>query len=312
MSRKVATITLNPAYDLVGSCSALELGEVNHIQTTGLHAAGKGVNVARVLKNLGIDVTVGGFIGRDNQDGFQQLFSESGIANRFMVVPGRTRINVKLTEKSSEVTDLNFSGFDVPPQDWERFVTDSLSWLGQFDMITVSGSLPAGVSPDAFTEWMLRLRSLCSCIIFDSSREALIAGLKASPWLIKPNRRELEIWANRPLPTMSDIVNAAHELRAQGIAHVVISLGAEGALWVNNSGAWLAKPPICEVVSTVGAGDSMVAGLIYGLLMRESSEHTLRLATAVAALAVSQTSVGIGNRLELAAMMSRVNLIPFN
>jgi 1-phosphofructokinase len=107
-------------------------------------------------------------------------------------------------------------------------------------------------------------------------------------------------------------VTAAHALREQGIAHVVISLGEEGALWVNASGAWLAKPPKCEVVSTVGAGDSMVGGLIYGLLMRESSEHTLRLATAVAALAVSQSNVGITDRPQLAAMMARVDLKPFN
>ena len=101
-------------------------------------------------------------------------------------------------------------------------------------------------------------------------------------------------------------------LREQGIAHVVISLGAEGALWVNASGEWIAKPPSVDVVSTVGAGDSMVGGLIYGLLMRESSEHTLRLATAVAALAVSQSNVGITDRPQLAAMMARVDLQPFN
>jgi 1-phosphofructokinase len=110
MSRRVATITLNPAYDLVGFCPEIERGEVNLVRTTGLHAAGKGINVAKVLKDLGIDVTVGGFLGKDNQDGFQQLFSELGIANRFQVVQGRTRINVKLTEKDGEVTDLNFSG----------------------------------------------------------------------------------------------------------------------------------------------------------------------------------------------------------
>lgn len=199
-----------------------------------------------------------GFLGKDNQDGFQLLFSELGIANRFQVVPGRTRINVKLTEKDGEVTDFNFSGFEVTKPDWDRFVTDSLSWLGQFDMVAVSGSLPAGVNPDDFTDWMKRLRSQCPCIIFDSSREALVAGLKTSPWLVKPNRRELEIWAGRPLPALGDVVEAAHALRDQGIAHVVISLGAEGALWVNASGAWLAKPPACDVVSTVGAGDSMV------------------------------------------------------
>lgn len=117
MSRRVATITLNPAYDLVGFCPEIERGEVNLVKTTGLHAAGKGINVAKVLKDLGIDVTVGGFLGKDNQDGFQQLFSELGIANRFQVVQGRTRINVKLTEKDGEVTDFNFSGFEVTPGD---------------------------------------------------------------------------------------------------------------------------------------------------------------------------------------------------
>ena len=114
------------------------------------------------------------------------------------------------------------------------------------------------------------------------------------------------------LAEMKDVIEAAHALREQGIAHVVISLGAEGALWVNASGEWIAKPPSVDVVSTVGAGDSMVGGLIYGLLMRESSEHTLRLATAVAALAVSQSNVGITDRPQLAAMMARVDLQPFN
>jgi 1-phosphofructokinase len=199
MSRRVATITLNPAYDLVGSCPVIERGEVNLVQTTGLHAAGKGINVAKVLKDLGIDVTVGGFLGKENQDGFQLLFSDLGIANRFQVVQGRTRINVKLTEKQGDVTDFNFSGFNVTPQDWERFVNDSLTWLGQFDMVAVSGSLPTGVAPEAFTDWMIKLRSHCPCIIFDSSREALVAGLKAAPWLVKPNRRELEIWAGHKL-----------------------------------------------------------------------------------------------------------------
>ncbi len=311
MSRRVATITLNPAYDLVGFCQDIERGEVNRVRTAGLHAAGKGINVAKVLKDLGIDVTVGGFLGKDNQDGFQQLFSELGIANRFQVVPGRTRINVKLTEGDGAVTDFNFSGFEVTGQDWERFVNDSLSWLGQFDMVAVSGSLPIGVDPEAFSDWMTKLRTLCPCIIFDSSRDALVAGLKASPWLVKPNRRELEIWAGKSLPKLQDVVDTAHRLRDKGIAHVVISLGEEGALWVNASGAWLAKPPHCSVVSTVGAGDSMVGGLIYGLLMRESSEHTLRLATAVAAMAVSQSNVGITDRTQLAAMMSRIELTPF-
>ncbi len=310
MRRRVATITLNPAYDLVGLSTPIELGEVNRVTTAGFHAAGKGINVAKVLKSLGIDVTVGGFLGKENQDGFQKEFSEAGIANRFQMVEGRTRINVKLTEPSGKVTDFNFSGFEITKQDWTRFVNDTLSWAGQFDMICVSGSVPPSIDLNDFTAWMKRLRSECMCLIFDSSREAFVAGLKALPWLVKPNHHELEIWAGRPLPELSDVVQAAHELRQQGIAHVVISLGEQGAMWVNASGAWMAKPPKCDVVSTVGAGDSMVGGLIYGLIMRQTSEHTLRLATAISALAVSQTNVGITDREQLARMMTEVELTP--
>ncbi|MEQ1962685.1 1-phosphofructokinase [Xenorhabdus khoisanae] len=308
MSRRVATITLNPAYDLVGLCPDITKGTVNRVQTAGLNAAGKGNNVAKVLRDLGIDVTVSGFLGRENQEGFQQFFSENNMVNRFHLVSGRTRINVKLTEKYGEVTDFNFSGFHVTPEEWDQFVSDSLTWLGQFDMVVVSGSLPEGVTPELFSDWMMQLRQCCPCIIFDSSREAFVAGLNALPWLVKPNRHELEIWAGKPLPDLNSVIDAAHKLRNRGIAHVVISLGEQGALWVNSSGAWLAKPPHCEVVSTVGAGDSMVGGLVYGLLMRESSEHTLRLATAVSALTVSQSNVGIRSRTELASMMSRIEL----
>lgn len=308
MSRRVATITLNPAYDLVGFTPEIERGEVNLVETTGLHAAGKGINVAKVLKNLGVDVTVGGLLGRENQEGFEQLFDELGLHNRFNVIEGRTRINIKVTETGGDVTDLNFSGFNVSEENWQRFKQDSLSWLGDFDMVCVSGSLPKGIALGEFTDWMKALRQQCPCLVFDSSRAALDAGLLATPWLVKPNRRELEMWAGRALPEISDIITAAHQLRDQGISHVVISLGAEGALWVNASGAWLAKPPACDIVSTVGAGDSMVGGLIYGLLMGETSEHTLRLATAVAALAVSQSNVGITDRSALAAMMTRVEL----
>lgn len=310
MRRRVATITLNPAYDLVGLSTPIELGKVNRVTTAGFHAAGKGINVAKVLKSLGIDVTVGGFLGKENQDGFQKEFSEAGIANRFQMVEGRTRINVKLTEPNGKVTDFNFSGFEITKQDWTRFVNDTLSWAGQFDMICVSGSVPPSIDLNDFTTWMKRLRSECMCLIFDSSREAFVAGLKALPWLVKPNHHELEIWAGRPLPELSDVVQAAHELRQQGIAHVVISLGEQGAMWVNASGAWMAKPPKCDVVSTVGAGDSMVGGLIYGLMMRQTSEHTLRLATAISALAVSQTNVGITDREQLARMMTEVELTP--
>lgn len=116
-------------------------------------------------------------------------------------------------EKDGEVIDFNFLGFEVIFADWECFVIDFLSWLGQFDMVCVSGSLLLGVSLEAFIDWMICLRSQCFCIIFDSSCEALVAGLKAALWLVKFNCCELEIWAGCKLLEMKDVIEAAYALR---------------------------------------------------------------------------------------------------
>lgn len=309
MNYRVATITLNPAYDLLGFCPKVELGDVNLVQTNALLPAGKGINVAKVLSDLDVKLTLGGFLGKENRDGFNLLFNSLNVEDKFQTVEGRTRINVKLTEENSEVTDLNFSGFTITEQDWQRFVTDSLEWLKDFDMIAISGSLPAGVSLDKFTKWMEQVKTICPKVVFDSSRDALVAGLKAKPWLIKPNDKELEMFVGRKLSTLTEIKAAAMELINEGIENVVISLGSKGALWVTKHEAWLAKPPKCQVVSTVGAGDSMVGGLMYGLMTNQSIKDTLVFASSVAALSVRQAGVGIADRQAVTNMLDKIEII---
>lgn len=309
MNYRVATITLNPAYDLLGLCPKVELGDVNLVQTNALLPAGKGINVAKVLSDLDVKLTLGGFLGKENRDGFNLLFNSLNVEDKFQTVEGRTRINVKLTEENSEVTDLNFSGFTITEQDWQSFVTDSLEWLKDFDMIAISGSLPAGVSLDKFTNWMEQVKTICPKVVFDSSRDALVAGLKAKPWLIKPNDKELEMFVGRKLSTLAEIKAAAMELINEGIENVVISLGSKGALWVTKHEAWLAKPPKCQVVSTVGAGDSMVGGLMYGLMTNQSIKDTLVFASSVAALSVGQAGVGIADRQAVTNMLDKIEII---
>ncbi|OCG78280.1 1-phosphofructokinase [Gilliamella sp. Nev6-6] len=309
MTYRIATITLNPAYDLLGFCPKVELGDVNLVQTNALLAAGKGINVAKVLSDLDVQLTVGGFLGKENRDGFNLLFKSLNVVDKFETIAGRTRINVKLTEESSEVTDLNFSGFTISEQDWQSFVKNSLEWLKDIDMVAISGSLPAGVSLDKFTNWMEQVKAICPKIVFDSSRDALVAGLKAKPWLIKPNDKELEMWIGRKLSTLDDVKKAAMELVNGGVDNVIISLGSKGALWVTKNEAWLAKPPKCQVVSTVGAGDSMVAGLMYGLITEQSIKDTLVFASSVAALSVGQAGVGIAERQAVNNMLEKIEII---
>lgn len=306
---KIATITLNTAYDLVGRLKRIELGEVNTVETLGLFPAGKGINVAKVLKDLGLEVAVGGFLGEDNQGDFVQLFQQLNLEDKFQRVAGKTRINVKITETETDVTDLNFLGYQISPQDWQQFTQQSLAYAKQFDIVAVCGSLPRGVTPEQFSAWLKALAENGVKVVLDSSNAALTAGLMANPWLVKPNHRELEAWIGHKLNSLSEIVDAAKQLKAQGIGNVIISMGAEGSLWLSDDAIIQAQPPKCEnVVSTVGAGDSMVAGLIYGLSQGLSQQQTLAFASAVSAFAVSQSNVGIPDRSQLDPILAKVNI----
>ena len=305
----VATITLNAAYDLVGRLNRIQLGEVNTVETLGLFPAGKGSNVAKVLKDLDVDVAVGGFLGEDNSADFEQMFNKRGLEDTFHRVDGKTRINVKITETEADVTDLNFLGYQISQQVWQQFVTDSLAYCLDYDIVAVCGSLPRGVSPELFADWLNQLHQAGVKVVLDSSNAALTAGLKAKPWLVKPNHRELEAWIGHPLNSLEEIIAAAQQLKAEGIENVIISMGAEGSLWINNEGVLKAEPPKCEnVVSTVGAGDSMVAGLIYGFEKGLSKAETLAFATAVSAFAVSQSNVGVSDLSLLDPILEKVQI----
>ncbi|WP_198150581.1 1-phosphofructokinase family hexose kinase, partial [Aeromonas tecta] len=145
-------------------------------------------------------------------------------------------------------------------------------------------------------------------VIFDCSGAALKAGLGAAPTLVKPNLEELEQWAGRPIKTLKEQAECARALQADGIEHVVVSNGAEGLVWFGQDAVWQAVPPRMQVVSTVGAGDSLVAGLAHGLSLGWAPEQTLRLATAVSALAVSQVAVGFSDIRVLTPLLEQVRV----
>lgn len=306
---RIATVTLNPAFDLVGRLQRIEIGEVNTVETLGLYPAGKGINVAKVLADLGTNLTVTGFLGEENQGDFVNAFQKNGFTDEFYRINGKTRINVKITETEADVTDLNFLGFEISESDWENFVIQSSQWQSKFDLVAVCGSLPRGVTPEKFASWLESLHRQGLKVVLDTSNAALTAGLTAHPWLVKPNRRELEVLVGHSLNSTEDIISAGEQLRSSGIENVIISMGEKGSLWLNHEGVLQARPPRCEnVVSTVGAGDSMVAGLIYGLSQGWSKEQTLRFASATSALAVAQSNVGIADRAALDNIIEQTDI----
>ena len=298
-TNKVVTITLNPALDLTGSVEALKVGSVSLVKQSNLHAAGKGVNVAKVLSDLGADVTVTGFLGKDNPELFHQLFAEIDVKDEFIEVEGSTRINVKLVESNGEVSDINFPGVQVTAEDIARF-EDTLFRLAEtHDYFVLAGSLPGGVTPELCAAWIEKLHQLGKKVLFDSSKAALSAGMDAHPWLIKPNDEELSDFVGQHLETPEQCQQAAQSLADKGIENIVVSMGANGVMWLNQ-GEWLrAQPPRMNVVSTVGAGDTLVAGLCWGHMQVMPKNELLRFATALSALAVSQVGVGLTSQEEL-------------
>ncbi|MGC7893452.1 1-phosphofructokinase [Vibrio anguillarum] len=310
MTNKVVTITLNPALDLTGSLDVLNVGSVSLVKQGSLHAAGKGVNVAKVLSDLGAKVTVTGFLGRDNQELFCQLFDQMAAIDEFVRVDGATRINVKLVEKSGEVSDINFPGVEVTPLAIEQFERTLERLAADHDYFVLAGSLPQGISPALCASWIEKLHSMGKKVLFDSSRDALKAGLDAKPWLIKPNDEELSQFVGRELHTPEQCQAVAAQLAEKGIENIVVSMGANGVMWLNQH-QWLhAKPPRMQVVSTVGAGDTLVAGLCWGHMQQMEKTELLTFATALSALAVTQVGVGMSNRKQLETLQQQIQLQP--
>ncbi|MGP9824269.1 1-phosphofructokinase [Ectopseudomonas khazarica] len=299
---RILTLTLNPALDLTLRLPSLQPGAINRCDELRSHAAGKGLNVAQVLADLGHSLSVSGFLGRANAAPFERLMQARGFHDLFVRVPGETRSNIKLAEADGRITDLNGPGPQVEAEHLQRLEEDLQPLLAGHDAVVVAGSLPRGVTTQWFASLLRRIKASGVPLVVDSSGAALQAALGVVPWLIKPNEEELREACGSDLPA------AIVRLRGQGIEHVLLSRGADGVEWHGPGIALRAVPPCVEVASTVGAGDSLLAASLHGLLQGWPAERTLRLATAVAAQAVTQIGFGIHDREQLARFEAAVKL----
>ncbi|HBC22552.1 1-phosphofructokinase [Stutzerimonas stutzeri] len=308
---RVLTVTLNPALDLTVQLPALRLGEVNRSDNLQVHAAGKGLNVAQVLADLGHQLTVTGFLGEANAQPFEQLFAARGFADEFVRVAGETRSNIKLAEADGRITDINGPGLEVGAAQRDELLARLERLVPGHELVVVAGSLPRGVELPWFVELLQQLARLGARVALDTSGAALREGLALSPWLIKPNEEELAQARDLDPADAQALADEARRLNAR-IEHVVMSQGAAGVSWFSPAAAWHAQPPKVRVVSTVGAGDSLLAGMLHGLLAGWPAERTLAHATAIAAQAVGQIGFGITDRAQLAELEAAVRLQPLS
>ncbi|WP_375755946.1 1-phosphofructokinase [Corallococcus exercitus] len=280
----VVTVTLNAAIDQTLECPGFTAGAVNRVVAETRTPGGKGINVAAFLAGGSRPVTAAGFLGTDNVPLFEALFRERGIQDRCLRLPGSSRVNIKVVDRtSSAVTDLNLPGLRVPEEALDALTATLDALTEDHGCFVLSGSVPAGVPASIYATLTERLRAKGALVAVDTSGEPLRQAVAAKPDFVKPNVHELGELVERPLRNPGEVARAARELHAGGIGLVVVSLGADGALFIADDGAWRALPPPVEVASTVGAGDALVAGVLAARLDGHDLETCARRSTAFAA-----------------------------
>ncbi len=306
---RILTLTLNPAIDRTVTLDRLVPGEVHRARAMRDDAGGKGINVASCLADWGLPVTAAGVLGAGNAAAFEALFAAKGIADRCLRVGGETRINLKLVDPAG-TTDVNLPGLAVDPATLRAVRAMLAETAGPDTLVVLAGSLPAGAGTGLYAELTAALKARGARVLLDASGPPLAAALAAAPLpdMVKPNRHELEEWAGRPLPTLADVVDAARDLVRRGIALVVVSLGAEGAVFVRGTEALHALAPAIAVASTVGAGDALVAGLVAGLVADLSLTGTARLALAFAAGKLTRAGANLPGRAPVEAIARTIDV----
>lgn len=286
---RIATITLNPAIDQTLSVNNFRPGTVNRAQLMQSEASGKGVNVASFLADYGYAVSVTGYLGEGNSAIFEQFFASKQIDDSFLRIPGSTRINVKVVDEANQqTTDINMPGLQPPPDALDALTNTVIQLAPSCDWFVLSGSLPPGVPATIYATLINQLKQQGKQTLLDTSGDALRAGVQANPTIIKPNVEELQQLTGRTLEGEGEILRAARQLLNEDLRLVVVSMGKEGALFVEQASALRATPPAISVKKTFGAGDAMVAGLIAAQLQNLNLADSARLATAFSLAAITR------------------------
>mgnify|MGYP001815840351 FL=1 len=305
----ITTVTLNPAIDQTVSIDNFSAGRVNRVQETLYNPGGKGVNVATVLADYGLQTAATGFLGDENPFLFERLFSQKKIQDQFVRLHGSTRTGIKIVDRiSQETTDINFPGLMPSEMDVEKLFTVLDKGVSSGDWYVIAGSIPSNASPDIYHKLVRAITDKGGKVALDASGEGFRQAVTAIPALIKPNIDELQEFCGQELRDQKQVIDGAKGLLDMGIHTVVISMGEEGALFLEKDVVIQAVPPQVEVKSTVGAGDAMLSGMVAGKIEDKSLSDCARLATAFSVVAVSNVGAGIPSLPELKTIEDQVKI----
>ena len=300
----IYTITFNPALDYISQVENFEIGKINRTETEKILPGGKGLNVSTVLRNLGVESTALGFIAGFTGEELKKDIEKRKIKTDFIKVKkGITRINVKISSK--EETALNGNGPEITEENIKQLFR-KIDNIKNGDTVILAGNIPKCINNNIYEIICKKLEQNNVRFIVDATKELLMNVLKYKPFLIKPNKEELEETFKEKIETKEDIVVHAKKLQKMGAQNVLISLGEEGAILVTKENKeYFLNAPKGRVVNTVGAGDSMVAGFVAGY--EKSGDYEQAFKIGVATGSASAFSMNLATAEEVANLLKEIN-----
>ena len=308
-SGKIYTVTLNPAIDhyiTFKEENKFYEGKLNKVTNSYSLAGGKGINVSKVLNNYSIPSTALGFVGGFTGDFIKNDLKKECVNFDFITLNEETRINIKMNNNGIETEIAGKSPF-IPDNLLKNFL-EKFSKLRYGDILVLSGSVPESLYFDIYANIIERLPDGVK-VILDTRDKPFEVALKKGVFLVKPNKKELQEFFKREISTDKELLEAGKELQVLGAKNVLISLGGEGSLLITEKNILRGKAPKGDVISTVGAGDSMVAGIIYGLYQGNSLEDSLKYG--IASGSSTAFSKGITTLDSMKNLLPNIEIIPF-
>ena len=288
----IYTVTFNPSLDYSMEMGQIETGALNRAKSVQITAGGKGINVSKVLANLNVENLILGFVAGFTGDEIERSLSRSGCSSEFIrVARGISRINVKIHAK--ETTELNAPGPEISLKDMEKLYTQ-LDRLNKGDYLVLAGNIPESLPDYSYRQIIDRMNAKGVNTIVDASGSALLSTIEFSPFLIKPNRQELGELFSTKIAVHESVDKYARELQSKGARNILVSLDGEGAVLLTENGdIFYQEAPRGNAVNTVGAGDAMLAGFLWGYI--ESVDYKEALKCGVAAGSASAFSEGFAS-----------------
>ncbi|WP_291635784.1 1-phosphofructokinase [Clostridium sp.] len=305
----IITVTLNPAIDKTVEIDEFKIGSVNRIVSTRVDAGGKGINVSKVIKELQHKSTALGFLGGSSGSQIKNYLDDINIKNEFLSVKGETRTNLKIIDKVNNThTDINENGPDLVEEDIINIKEKIMEYCTGDSLVVLSGSVPSGTDSCIYGEIIKDIKNKGGKVILDADGEMLMYGMKAGPYMVKPNIDELEKAFGIKIDSEDKVIETAKKILEYGVKYVVISQGAKGSIFISRDKVAKVNGIKVEVKSTVGAGDSMVAALAVAVDNNYSFEESIKLACATSTANVMTEGTQTGRFEDIEKLKKQINI----